>query len=91
MLLSVKPCCTDANCAGDAAIAKTQNKPGTEKTCTGCSPFFACGSCAGFVISKPVSYAVLSFGDVILKHAAVYQHPFIEDVTLSIWQPPQIG
>ncbi|MBE9661818.1 hypothetical protein [Mucilaginibacter myungsuensis] len=92
MLLSVKPCCTDTNCDADVRIGKVENSAPTDQDDrAGCPPFFACNGCVGFVPGKPLAYALFFFPEPILKHNSVYVQPLAEDVTLAIWQPPQIG
>jgi hypothetical protein len=89
VLLSVKPCCTDSDCD---AVVKTEHA-GTSKAkdCTGCSPFFSCGTCAGFTISKTVTASVLINPVKTRQIYPPYQQPNIKEISLSIWQPPQIG
>jgi hypothetical protein len=42
------PCCAGDNCQEDFTTSASTNQGSDEKS--PCSPFFACGSCAGFVI-----------------------------------------
>ncbi|WP_374950906.1 hypothetical protein [Mucilaginibacter sp.] len=61
-----------------------------QKDCKGCSPFFSCGACAGFIITAPVVHLFTPVEQSI-KHTASYQHPFLQQIALAIWQPPQLG
>jgi hypothetical protein len=93
LLLSVKPCCTDADCRSKSftSVASPEKSAPKEKDCQGCSPFFACGSCPGFVVTKALNYASVIIPAKMVKHTTQYRQPYIEAVTLSIWQPPQIS
>jgi hypothetical protein len=93
LLLTTKPCCADTDCGNKILSVKNisaQSSP-KEKDCQGCSPFFACGSCSGFTITKPHVHTLAAISIIIAKPATVYNQPYTEDVTLSIWQPPQLG
>jgi predicted metal-binding protein len=91
VLLSIKPCCADNDC-NDAALQKEQagNRP-HKKECSGCSPFFTCGSCVGFIVTKPLAIALAQAAEVPFKHCTAYQQPCIPAVSLAIWQPPQLS
>ncbi|MFD2147885.1 DUF6660 family protein [Mucilaginibacter antarcticus] len=91
LLLTVKPCCAD-NCADETSISKTeQNSTSpTEKECAGCSPFFACGTCVGFVVHKLVQLTFIAQPEVV-THVSSYKQPLLKEITLSIWQPPQLS
>src|ERR1700754_992131 len=59
VLLSARPCCADNDCRENTSTVKKEQagkNSSQEKTCPGCSPFFSCGSCAGFVVTKPVTH-----------------------------------
>jgi hypothetical protein len=92
LLLSVRPCCADDCIAKPIAkkeIAGQNSKSGNN--CQGCSPFFACGTCAGFTLAKQVIYAERTATEVMVEHNSSYKHPALKPVMLSIWQPPQLG
>ena len=93
ILLSTKPCCADNDCQAKLTAKKelTSNKTANEKDCYGCSPFFTCGSCVGFIAARPfiISLPVIT-EDQIAYHNS-YQQPHIETVILSLWLPPKIS
>jgi hypothetical protein len=93
LLLSAKPCCTDNECGNkDQVTARVLTKSSPkEKECKGCSPFFACGSCSGFTVTRALNYALLLLPGKPVKHTNTYRQPYMEDVALAIWQPPQLG
>jgi hypothetical protein len=93
ILLSTKPCCTDNDCQGKELIKREQvgKMPTKEKECPGCSPFFTCGTCIGFIITKPFKLDLELVTEPRIKQYACYQQLFIQQVYLSIWQPPQLG
>jgi len=93
ILLSTKPCCADNDCQRKIATKKEQadKSPTKEKECPGCSPFFTCGSCVGFIVCKLLT---INFPIVAKNHKTyhlAYQQPYIEKISLSIWLPPKIS
>jgi hypothetical protein len=93
LLLSTKPCCSDNDCQAKLATKKelTGNKTANEKECPGCSPFFTCGSCVGFIVAKSFTISLPAIAEDQIKHHASYQQPHIEKVVLSLWLPPKIS
>jgi hypothetical protein len=91
IFLSVKPCCQDNDCYGKYAVEKRQQKDTNNKDCQGCSPFFSCGTCSGFVVSKPVNIIAALIPEPQIEHFANYRQPFIKQVSLAIWQPPKLS
>jgi len=93
IVLSTRPCCSDNDCQGKIAAKKERadKSPAKEKECPGCSPFFTCGSCVGFVISKPLILDLKLFAESPAKIYADYNQPYVQQVSLSIWQPPQLS
>ncbi|WP_295717773.1 hypothetical protein [Mucilaginibacter sp.] len=93
LLLTAKPCCADNDCGIKNTI--TQNAPAKSspkgKDCQGCSPFFACGSCTGFTVTKAVDHTLFLLPQIPVKHVIAYNQPYTEDVAQAIWQPPQIS
>ena len=87
VLLSTSPCCAD-DCSDVSTVTKNSSQP-TDKECSGCSPF-AC-YCVVFIISKPITHTLTTIAAKSTKHINAYQHPYIEDVALSIWQPPKLS
>ncbi|MES2378396.1 MAG: hypothetical protein V4553_17520 [Bacteroidota bacterium] len=93
IMLSAKPCCVDSDCRATVSSKKelTGKIPAKEKECPGCSPFFTCGTCVGFVISQPLSVQLFTVALDHIEHGNIYQQPRIEKVSLSIWQPPKLS
>jgi len=92
-MLSTRPCCADNDCQGKE-LAKnevTGKSPIKEKECPGCSPFFTCGTCVGFVIAKPLMLDLKLVPETSAKIYSRYQQPHFQQVSLSIWQPPQLS
>jgi hypothetical protein len=93
IMLAAKPCCADNDCR---AVVGSKNElagkvPAKEKECPGCSPFFTCGTCVGFVISQPLSVQLPTVALDQIEHGNIYRQPRIEKVLLSIWQPPKLS
>jgi hypothetical protein len=93
IVLSTRPCCSDNDCQGKIAAKKERadKSPDKEKECPGCSPFFNCGSCVGFIVSKPFTITLPVIAENQTKYYSTYQQPYIEMVALSIWLPPKIS
>jgi hypothetical protein len=89
ILLSVKPCCTDSDC--DAVVKAERTGKTKTKDCAGCSPFFSCGVCVGFTVAKAVNAQLLSIPSRTKQIYLPYQQPDVQEISLSIWQPPQLG
>jgi hypothetical protein len=93
VLLSARPCCAD-NCRENSTVAKKElsgKNNSQEKTCPGCSPFFSCGTCAGFVVTKPVTHNLPLIAESRVITYAPYQQPNLKEIAQAIWQPPQLG
>ncbi|MGF7080914.1 hypothetical protein ABIB50_003274 [Mucilaginibacter sp. UYCu711] len=91
VLLSLKPCCADKDCQAMNLQKVNSEKQSHKKECTGCSPFFTCGSCVGFIISKPFLFTSSLIKDNPIKSYIPYEQPATKEITLTIWQPPKIG
>ena len=93
IMLSTRPCCADNDCQGKELSKKelAGKSPIKEKECPGCSPFFTCGSCVGFVIAKPFRLDLKLVAETQVKIYADYNQPYVQQVSLSIWQPPQLS
>jgi hypothetical protein len=89
IILSVKPCCTDSDC--DAVVKTEQAGQTKAKDCAGCSPFFSCGTCAGFTVAKAASAQLLVIPAKTRQTYAPYQQPDVKEISQAIWQPPQLG
>jgi hypothetical protein len=93
LLLSIKPCCTDNDCSykkTTVSASVTKHSP-KKKECQSCSPFYSCGSCVGFIVTKTVSYPSFILPQKPVKHNNTYGQLYIDHVALSIWQPPRLG
>jgi hypothetical protein len=93
-MLSLKPCCADNDCMSKALIhQKEQGRklPAKDKECQGCSPFFTCGTCAGFVIVKKLTFDLSIITESQELTYFDYQQPFVKEISLSIWQPPKLS
>jgi hypothetical protein len=62
-----------------------------DKECQGCSPFFTCGTCAGFIIEKKLTFDLSVSAESRELNYPDYQQPFIREISLSIWQPPKLS
>lgn len=93
LLLSAKPCCADNDCQVKIPKKKelASKVPVKEKECPGCSPFFTCGSCVGFIVAKVFKINSPIVPENQIQYHTVYQQPYIEKVALSIWLPPKIS
>ncbi|RYE27036.1 MAG: TonB-dependent receptor [Sphingobacteriaceae bacterium] len=93
VLLSVKPCCADRECQEKSSLKKelAGKTPSKEKECQGCSPFFSCGSCVGFIIAKPITHTLAFVAENTVRSYAPYEQPNLKEISLAIWQPPQLG
>ncbi|WP_162996315.1 hypothetical protein [Mucilaginibacter celer] len=92
LVLTAKPCCSDYDCRAQLSPQKEHaGKSAKEKECPGCSPFFTCGSCVGFIVSKPLSFNTVVVAQTASVVYSRYNQPLIQSVALSVWQPPKIG
>ena len=82
------PCCAGDNCQDDFTTSSSTNQEPHEKA--PCSPFFACGSCAGFVIMT----RQVDLPDPTLEMPSHYEKiiPFFASVYYpSFFQPPRLS
>ena len=93
IVLSTKPCCADFDCRSKEATSKqlNHNSPVKEKECPGCSPFFTCGTCVGFIVSQQLTLQLPVSATAKMPFTIFYKQPAIEKVFLSIWLPPKIS
>jgi len=94
VLLSARPCCADNDCRENALAVKKElagKNTSPEKTCPGCSPFFSCGSCVGFIVSKPVTHNLRPIAENMDVSYKPYQQPNLKEIAQAIWQPPQLS
>ena len=65
-------------------------KDENEKGCKSCSPFFTCGNCSGFIVSKFTT----SLDHIFLEPVSILPEQkivFPEDYFSAKWQPPKIA
>jgi len=93
VLLSAHPCCADRDCDREPAVEKSQAKNNTpkENDCQGCSPFFTCGSCVGFVAVEQVNVNIDFLVESELAGNTSYHRPDFEEIIFAVWQPPRLG
>ncbi|QJD97669.1 hypothetical protein HH214_18200 [Mucilaginibacter robiniae] len=93
LIFSAKPCCADQECEASYGAKKelTKSRNGKEKECQDCSPFFTCGSCVGFIVAKPGSYTIALVAEKLVPTYTPYRQPDLKEITLAIWQPPQLS
>lgn len=93
LIMSAKPCCADQGCQDTINEIKEQaaKQSSHEKECIGCSPFFMCCSCFGFVVTNPVLTSIEVIFESPERIYASYTHPYLKEVALAIWQPPQLS
>jgi predicted metal-binding protein len=83
----------DKECNGKSFTGKAQNskQASKEKECPGCSPFFTCGSCAGFVVNKPLTVTIPVIAEVADQEYSFYHQPAIKNIPTAIWLPPKLS
>jgi len=70
---------------------KTPKSTFPEKECPGCSAFFSCGSCPGFIVA--IASKAIPFTPVVLPVETYkpYKQAFYQNITQSVWQPPKLS
>jgi hypothetical protein len=93
LLLSAKPCCADKLCQQNISQQKnkTEKAASEEKDCPGCSPFYTCGSCPGFIVITQVKATLPILTETAMKAYLPYEQSFYKQITLSVWQPPKLS
>lgn len=91
VLLSAKPCCADKDCKRSAKQEQSNKRSDQERECAGCSPFFTCGNCAGFIVTQLVLLHLPLIIESMAEHVSTYQQPRLEKVALSVWLPPELS
>ena len=90
LALSLMPC-ADANAVHDSC-AKTELTAATHQQHNqapdGCAPFCHCMCCAGFTISHLSSFTIISL--IANKQKGSFLPSEVIDITLPVWQPPQL-
>lgn len=87
LVLAGIPCQAGDDCCTDGISANAH--PKQEKS-SPCSPFFACGSCHGFVIPHfDLSLPEHRPGPCVAQ--AFYKNQPLPHFSSSIWQPPKVA
>lgn len=90
IVLAAKPCCTDSDCLA-LSKEKTSKQAPVQKECLGCSPFFTCGSCVGFITGKAVIISLPMLVESMTNEYAAYCQPRITKISSTIWLPPKLS
>jgi len=90
LAMSVMPCADDVNAMSKE---KTEFKQATHQQDNPiskvCSPFCQCSSCVGFTIShSPSLFPVIT--PTVNKQISSFLPSEVIDITLPVWQPPQL-
>lgn len=91
LAMSTIPCADGAVAMSKAKteIQKTNHQQNDHPT-KDCSPFCSCSCCTGSPIPQFISKVILVKPTIIRSYNPVYSSP-IKEVSLSIWQPPQLA
>lgn len=90
LVMSVMPCADDATamCKAKTEFKEASHQQGNP-TSKVCSPFCQCSCCFGFTISHfPSSIPVIS--GTVNKQISSFLPSEVIDITLPVWQPPQL-
>lgn len=91
LAISAMPC-------ADGVIAMSKAKTEIQKTnhqqndhpTKDCSPFCSCSCCTGSPIPQHLSELIFIKPEFIRSYNSFYSSP-IKEISLSIWQPPQMA
>jgi len=87
ILCSVIPCCIIDDC--NMELQTKTSKTDSHDDCKGnCSPFFACGNCAGFSIDQQ-EFQTTTVNIIGKKSYPEIYSAFFSNYTSSVWQPPK--
>jgi len=92
LFLAPAPRFSDDNCIDEIKKEHTDNhsQDHNDDDCNSCSPFFACGTCSGFVFTRlGIDFQEVPF--IKDKFVGVYIIQFIDNFFANIWQPPKIS
>lgn len=95
LALTAVPCCALED-SQSHVHERSENKKADKSTdkedgcCKECSPFYVCGTCTGFTISK---YSPLTFAIYLnpIQHSTAYPPVALPVIPVTIWQPPKIS
>jgi hypothetical protein len=95
LTLTITPCCAleehQAHTESREKKEPSHNCPEkNDDCCKDCSPFYVCGTCAGFTFS---GYSLITFTTYLKPeiHRSTYLMIELRQVLTSIWQPPKIA
>lgn len=91
LAMSTVPCADGAVAMSKAKteIQKTNHQQNDHPT-RDCSPFCSCSCCTGSPIPQYVAKLTLVKPELIRNYKSLYSSP-IKEISLSIWQPPQLA
>lgn len=91
LAMSTIPCADGAVAMSKAKteIQKTNHQQNDHPT-RDCSPFCSCSCCTGSPIPQHVVKLIFVKPELIRNYNSVYSSP-IKEISLSIWQPPQLA
>ncbi|NTS39946.1 hypothetical protein HRG84_03440 [Flavisolibacter sp. BT320] len=82
---TVTPCCLDRDCGQETILL---NEVDTDNEDAGCSPFFSCSACPGFVWeAKQLQVLPPGMDESLPQERSVSQH--LPLFVASFWQPPR--
>jgi len=85
---NLEDCCRTKTCEGGKN--ESQDADSEKNTCAACSPFFACGSCAGFVFQN-IHFNFSNLHVVSQTDYCAYDVQFDSEYFNTMWQPPKIS
>lgn len=97
LVLSIVPCadaCEDyaTNTSANTFFEKAPTRHGNENTCNdNCSPFCSCSCCSGFTVSDNQVALPERFIPQLKRIYNVELPSSIIEISLPIWQPPQLA
>jgi len=92
LALNVIPCADTVNAANESKSKMVVAKSNSQKSDPqqdDCSPFCSCTCCAGFSVNHSVASiaAIISYEE---RYQTAYLPADIIEISLPIWQPPQL-
>ena len=94
MFLAAKPCCEEIHLDSNGKQCLIEKKEGDcskDPDCLGCSPFFSCSSCTGFMVFSTKTEVKPSVTVTDKRSLFSYNHLYAKEIYLSIWQPPKLA
>lgn len=91
LAMSTIPCADGAVAMSKAkSEMKNSNHQQNDHPTRDCSPFCSCSCCTSSPIPQFISKVILVKPTIIRSYTPVYSSP-IKEISLSIWQPPQLA